>query len=539
MDQRNTFHVPSSVLSLLIGSSAQESNSSISTGISLYRDREGSDLIYVIDNVPYNATTLEVYRPVDPLQSTIDLYIVTVFTPEALSLLTSHPLFIQIYSFNFIILMSDGENLIPWIVYSISDNVGYFSASSILIPDVPYTSSAHSQNILNLNVSNQLNISLPLRLLPSFSAQILERFISNDTHRLSDVFNQLLGEGVQFEPPLFESYSGRLGEKNLRRASNRSREVFYQIYGIPELELVQTQPPLTLYYLIQDSRILPYYIINNQTFNATTLNIFEFNPTDHLRIADMTGFTFTSRPLLVRTQNGAWIIFATSDNHLNRIYQSAEDNIVLNDMLIYDNMIMVPNISTITPYIRYTRIPSMELSMFNDTLHRQIHNLVMSHSSLSQIQSTISQEQSIVPNRRSIEESRNVSSGRTYKNNMPEISQSSLTLIESHEKLVRSSYEMLLKQIYNLPVSVPDDLIINNSRVPFIPFQTAIQRIQQNEIEHYIIDPLIQPWAGIPPASGAPPGTQNKIITLFGKNNLSYLVKVRYDSETNQIYPPI
>lgn len=129
--------------------------------------------------------------------------------------------------------------------------------------------------------------------------------------------------------------------------------------------------------------VYSYYIINNLPYNASTLAQLEFNPSDRTRIVDMTDFTFTSRPLLVRTQNGHWIIFTTSDTQLNKIYQSAEDNVLLNDPFTYNNMIMVPNLSRITPSIRYDRVPSLQLPLFNDLLHRQIHNLFMSRSSLS------------------------------------------------------------------------------------------------------------------------------------------------------------
>ena len=104
--------------------------------------------------------------------------------------------------------------------------------------------------------------------------------------------------------------------------------------------------------------------------------------------------------------------------------------------------------------------------------------------------------------------------------------------IESTDTLIRSSYETLLKQIYNLPIIIPNELNINGLIVPFISFQDAIQKLQRNEIERYIIDPILQSWAG-------PPGTLNRIITLFGKNGISYLVKARYDSKTNQIHPPV
>ena len=56
-----------------------------------------------------------------------------------------------------------------------------------------------------------------------------------------------LGREIHFEGPLFISfYDGQRGNF-LTPAGNRDRESFFQIYGIPESELIQ-EPPLTLYY---------------------------------------------------------------------------------------------------------------------------------------------------------------------------------------------------------------------------------------------------------------------------------------------------
>ena len=94
--------------------------------------------------------------------------------------------------------------------------------------------------------------------------------------------------------------------------------------------------------------------------------------------------------------------------------------------------------------------------------------------------------------------------------------------------LFQQSYETLLKKLYGIPVVLPDFLILNGLRVSFIPFQ----QVSSIQIERYIIDPMLQPWAGVP-------RTPNRILTIFGQNGITYLVKVRYDSQSNQIYPPV
>ena len=89
---------------------------------------------------------------------------------------------------------------------------------------------------------------------------------------------------------------------------------------------------------------------------------------------------------------------------------------------------------------------------------------------------------------------------------------------ESTDDLVKKSYETLVKQLYGQPVTIPDHLVLNSLRVPFINIERAGQMLSRQEILKYTIDPLTQPWAG-------PPGTSNRILTLVNKNGQLYLVK--------------
>ena len=98
---------------------------------------------------------------------------------------------------------------------------------------------------------------------------------------------------------------------------------------------------------------------------------------------------------------------------------------------------------------------------------------------------------------------------------------------EPVDQLQQQSYETLVKQLYGLPVTLPESLVVNGLKLNFIPFS----QLSTIQIERYIIEPLLQPWAG-------PPNTQNRILTIFGKNGMSYLVKARYDQATNQIFQP-
>ena len=97
------------------------------------------------------------------------------------------------------------------------------------------------------------------------------------------------------------------------------------------------------------------------------------------------------------------------------------------------------------------------------------------------------------------------------------------------DPLLIESYETFLKRLYGIPIQLPEFLIINGLRVNFIPFQQIVQMLAQNQIERYDIDPLLQPWSD----------SSNKIITMFGRNGMTYLVKAQYDGKTNQIFPPV
>lgn len=112
----------------------------------------------------------------------------------------------------------------------------------------------------------------------------------------------------------------------------------------------------------------------------------------------------------------------------------------------------------------------------------------------------------------------NIYHNAVQQNAVPEI-------VPVENKLFQESYETLLRQLYNLPITIPEFLIVNGLKVNFIPF-SEIGTIQ---IDRYIIEPLLQPWAG----------PTNKILTIFGNNGMTYLVKAQYDPVNNQIFPPV
>lgn len=65
-----------------------------------------------------------------------------------------------------------------------------------------------------------------------------------------------------------------------------------------------------------------------------------------------------------------------------------------------------------------------------------------------------------------------------------------------------------MKQIYDIPAKLPKVLIINGLKVNFMSFQQIGQMLQNNQIERFILDLLLQAWGG-------KPNSTNKILTIF------------------------
>lgn len=73
-------------------------------------------------------------------------------------------------------------------------------------------------------------------------------------------------------------------------------------------------------------------------------------------------------------------------------------------------------------------------------------------------------------------------------------------------------------------------LLAKDMNASIIPFEMAGQKLSNNEIVNFTLDPRLQPLAG--------QQTQNNMIILIGRDNSIYLVSAIYDQSTNQILPP-
>lgn len=98
--------------------------------------------------------------------------------------------------------------------------------------------------------------------------------------------------------------------------------------------------------------------------------------------------------------------------------------------------------------------------------------------------------------------------------------------------LHRQSVETLMRQLYGLPVTLPQELTVNQLQTPFVTFDRAVELIQSGRVQRFTLDPLLQPWAG-------PPTSPNRIVTLILNDGTTVLVRAHYNPINNNIMPPV
>ncbi|CAN5690318.1 hypothetical protein BH23THE1_BH23THE1_32640 [soil metagenome] len=279
-------------------------------------------------------------------------------------------------------------------------------------------------------------------------------------------------------------------------------------------------PSIPLYYQSISPNL--FYQLGDNSYNARTLertdNQYQ-NQNKTLILENVNTVNFLSEPVLVITPSG-FLIYQTDDNNLFGVNTMISgDQSRLNQILneapnrIFD--FKIPNVTSVSDL---PRLPELSLPVFQPGLRIQL-NHIQNTNTLRQFLDTLEPTQAPVRSPR--------------RSPTPE---PIIPFTEPFEPITSTlqneSYETLLKQLYGIPIQLPDFLVFNSIRSNFISFPEVTNMFSQNQVERYIIDPLLQPWAG-------PPSTQNRIITIFTKNGMTYLVKVRYDQERNQIYPPV
>jgi hypothetical protein len=237
-----------------------------------------------------------------------------------------------------------------------------------------------------------------------------------------------------------------------------------------------------------------------------------------------------SKPILVYTQNG-WVLLVTlwdgtimiiSFLSPEALQQPTEDMTLLN----------IPEISLYSGGLNlHDVLESRNLPPFNANSEEQLRNIVINHLSLESTLTilTFVRIDQVSQIDTPVQEDRRQQSP-INGNIIPSESVSADEISKLRE--FHLSYETLIKQLYSIPVQLPEYLIINALRANFVPFQQIAQMLSQNQIENFYLDPLLQPWAG-------PPNSINRILTMFGRNGITYLVKARYNHETNQVFSPV
>ena len=203
-------------------------------------------------------------------------------------------------------------------------------------------------------------------------------------------------------------------------------------------------------------------------------------------------------PIFIKTKTGNFIILDYEDDqwyiyYTNHLGSEREPILTIYKM-------SVPNLANITPNRLYSIFPNKNLERDDgyDNLYVGLHNARFAGGSFRDVSLF-----DLIPN-------------VIYKNN-------------GFPTLTLESMKTLIERLYGLPFSLPNFLVINELQVPFIPFSQIADLLKNDAIHRHYLDPLLQPWAGLP-------SSPNRIIMLLCKDGTTYLGKVRY--ENGQMYPP-
>ena len=208
---------------------------------------------------------------------------------------------------------------------------------------------------------------------------------------------------------------------------------------------------------------------------------------------------YTRQLALIETVE-AWVLFSTQNNEL--ILESETHSLVpqkLSELRITNAYFLkFPEVDLLEHQI-YKKLPSREITPFNVNIASLISQAILSSSLLTDIGVEI-----II------------------------VTPDSLNILAPRSRpfiINPSNYSTFQER----PPELPQFIIIHGLKVNFISFPDIGDMLSQNKIERYIIDPSLQYLIE----------NSNTIFTFFGKNGITYLVKGRYDPQTNQIFPPV
>jgi hypothetical protein len=316
------------------------------------------------------------------------------------------------------------------------------------------------------------------------------------------------------------------------------------------------------------------YLINNKYYDATTLFSYE-KITDNLiqllewNESDLQNISF--QPLYISLEgHNKWMIFDISDNEDLKVIAEGE-NIDEEEIITNATILSIPELSKkefpLNIYEKFVHMINnrMKLNQYEPpnntplTIHRSYESALSEPGSPEYDRSTMSIEnEDLNETNRHSEDDMN-ESGRLRQSGlrMGSMERDAITRLSisdlmerverndvesnnptnrveetpSEDPLLKESFDMLMRQIYNLPIELPSFLIIEGQQIPFINFSQAGKLLSSGQINKYTLEPILQPWAGHP-------FLNNRIITLFDVNGNKYLVKASYNAKTGQIFAP-
>ena len=239
----------------------------------------------------------------------------------------------------------------------------------------------------------------------------------------------------------------------------------------------------------------PLYDVQGNYFTGNTLTHFS-GPVNIISRTILDPSTLSSEPILVYTQNG-WVILVSRNNTAVVVASSPPQ--AINQPTENVISLIVPNISNISTS-NVERLERIQLPPFNPDLLLQIENIVRQHSplyitswmrnneipsmgeyypNLSGLNIISNQPAHMVSGVMPIEQSidtrewvRPPQIEQEIRNqNQRSSTEEVLNQTNIRNDETKQSYETLLKQLYGIPVQLPESLVINGLKVNFVPFE--------------------------------------------------------------------
>lgn len=103
--------------------------------------------------------------------------------------------------------------------------------------------------------------------------------------------------------------------------------------------------------------------------------------------------------------------------------------------------------------------------------------------------------------------------------------------LEQEVQDLKSILKALNQRIYQIyPVDLPTSIRVDKKQIPVISLEEITKKMNEGKIERYILDPLLQPYAGSH-------RSQNRLLTFYEKDGNVCHVRAEYDPKANKINP--